>query len=295
MLARILAEAGLPKGVYNVITGTGEEAGAPLVAHPDVTHVTFTGSVETGKLVMARTARHLASVTLELGGKSPVVVLRDADLGSAVKDTLKGIFTNAGQVCSAGSRLVVERPIADAMIERLASASRALTVGRGIDDPSIGPLISPQQLSRVVSYTSGARRRGIEVVTGGNPLEVDGLEGGWFYEPTLLYCPSGADPVVQEEIFGPVLAIQIADSTDEALRLANGTPFGLVAGVYTRDITKALRLARDIDAGQIFINQYFSGGVETPFGGTKSSDFGCEKGLEALRNYYRVKTVTTRI
>jgi acyl-CoA reductase-like NAD-dependent aldehyde dehydrogenase len=208
---------------------------------------------------------------------------------------MKAIFTNAGQVCSAGSRLIVERPIADAMLNRLTQATEALTAGRGIDDPHIGPLISPQQLSRVTSYVTGARDRGVNVITGGHPIEIKGLEGGWFYEPTLLSHLDQQDPLVQEEVFGPVLAIQIVDSAEEALLLANATAFGLVAGIYTRDISRALQLARDIDAGQIFINQYFAGGVETPFGGTKNSGFGREKGLEALRNYIRVKTVTAKI
>jgi acyl-CoA reductase-like NAD-dependent aldehyde dehydrogenase len=294
-LGKILAEAGLPGGVYNAIAGTGEETGAMLVAHPYVAHVTFTGSVETGKRVMKAAADHIASVILELGGKSPIVVLADADMESAVEGILKAIFTNASQACSAGSRLVVERPIADAIVQRLTLATQALTAGRGIDDPHIGPLISPQQLSRVAAYVTGARERGANIITGGHPIEIDGLEGGWFYEPTLLAGVDPRDPLVQEEVFGPVLTIQIADSPEEALRLANGTSFGLVAGVYTRDISRALRFARDIDAGQVFINQYFVGGVETPFGGPKNSGFGREKGLEALRNYIRVKSVTARI
>jgi aldehyde dehydrogenase (NAD+) len=294
-LAKILAEAGLPSGVYNALSGTGEDSGASLVRHPDIAHVTFTGSVETGKRMMKAAAEHVASVTLELSAKSPMVVLADADLNCAVRGTIQAIFTHAGQVCSAGSRLIVERPVADAMLQRMTLATRALTAGRGIDDPNIGPLISPQQLSRVATYVTGARHRGVNIVTGGHPIEIEGLEGGWFYEPTLLVGPDPQDPLEQEEIFGPLLTIQIADSAEEALRLANGTAFGLVAGVYTRDLSKALQLARDIDAGQIFINHYFDGGVETPFGGTKSSGFGREKGLEALRSYLRVKTVTARI
>ena len=294
-LGKVLAEAGVPDGVYNALSGTGEETGAALVSHPDVSHVTFTGSVETGKLVMKAAADHVASVALELRGKSPIVVLADADLDSALAGIMKAIFTHAGQVCSVGSRLIVERPVADLLLQRLTVATQALTAGRGIDDPQIGPLISPQQLSRVAAYVTGARNRGVNIITGGHPIEIRGLEGGWFYEPTLISDLGRRDPLVQEEVFGPVLAIQIAQSAEEALLLANDTPFGLVAGIYTRDISRALRLARDIDAGQIFINQYFAGGVETPFGGRKNSGFGREKGLEALRNYIRVKTVTARI
>ncbi len=295
MLADILDRAGLPKGVYNVVTGYGEEAGAPLVGHPDVSHVTFTGSVETGKLVMKSAADHIASVTLELGGKSPVVVLADADIEAAVQGTLKAIFSNAGQVCSAGSRLIVERRVHDAMLERLARAATGLKLGHGLDDPDLGPLISQEQLERVAGYIVGAKKRGLKIVVGGERATVPGLAGGWFYNATIIEGASGRDPVVQEEIFGPVLTVQVADSAEEALAFANGTAYGLVAGIYTRDVVRALRLARDLEAGQVFINQFFAGGVETPFGGVKQSGFGREKGLDALKSYYRVKCVTARI
>jgi aldehyde dehydrogenase (NAD+)/betaine-aldehyde dehydrogenase len=295
MLADILERAGLPKGVYNVVTGYGEEAGAPLVGHPDVSHITFTGSVETGKLVMKSAANHIASVTLELGGKSPIVVLADADIGAAVQGTLKAIYSNAGQVCSAGSRLVVERRVHDAMLAKLSQAAAGLKLGHGLDDPDLGPLISEEQLDKVAGYVANARQRGLEIVVGGERASVPGLIGGWFYTATIIDAASASDPVVQEEIFGPVLTVQVADSAEEALVLANGTAYGLVAGIYTRDIGRALCLARDLEAGQVFINQFFAGGVETPFGGVKQSGFGREKGLDALNSYYRVKCVTARI
>ena len=295
LLADVLQEAGLPKGVYNVVTGYGEEAGAPLVGHPDVSHVTFTGSVETGKLVMKSAAEHVASVTLELGGKSPLVVLADADIGAAVQGTLKAIYSNAGQVCSAGSRLIVERRVRDAMLERLAKAAAGLKLGHGLDDPDLGPLISPEQLDRVAGYVAGAKRRGLAILVGGERANVPGFGGGSFYSATIIDGASGGDPIVQEEIFGPVLTVQTADSAEEALALANGTAYGLVAGIYTQDIVRALRLARDLEAGQVFINQFFAGGVETPFGGVKQSGFGREKGLDALKSYYRVKCITARI
>jgi aldehyde dehydrogenase (NAD+) len=295
MLADILAEAGLPDGVYNVVTGFGHEAGVPLVAHPDVAHVTFTGSVDTGKLIMKSAAEHVASVTLELGGKSPVVVLADADLDAAVQGTLKAIFSNAGQVCSAGSRLVVERKAYAPMMERLVASAQAMQMGHGLDNPDLGPLVSQEQLDRVDGYVADARRRGVRVAAGGERAAVPSLRGGFFYHATILDGAPPGDAVVQEEIFGPVLTVQTADSPEEALALANGTPFGLVAGIYARDVTRALRLARDLEAGQVFINQFFAGGVETPFGGVKQSGFGREKGLEALKSYYRVKCVTARI
>lgn len=295
LLADLLQQAGLPEGVYNVVTGLGHEAGAALTAHPDVNHVTFTGSVGTGQTVMRAAAQHIASVTLELGGKSPIIVLADADLDAAVAGTLKGIYLNSGQVCSASSRLIVERAVHTVMLEQLVKSSGQLTHGHGWDDPDLGPLISPQQLTKVSQYVSQAKARGIEVAIGGTPKQVHGLEGGWFFEPTILDQVPASDFVAQEEIFGPVLAVQVVDSPEEALSVANGTQYGLVAGLYTKDISRALTIARDIDAGQVFINQYFAGGVETPFGGNKLSGFGREKGLAALQNYSRIKCITARL
>lgn len=294
LLGPLMAEAGVPKGVYNVVTGTGATTGSPLVSHAKVSHVTFTGSVATGKRVMHGAADHVASVTLELGGKSPIVVLADADLDASVDGVMKAIFTNAGQVCSCGSRLVVEKSIAPHLLERVVAAAMKLKGGRGIDNPELGPLVSDVQLGTVASYVKKAKERGLEALCGGDLMQVEGLEGGYFYQPTLLLCPDAEDEVVQEEIFGPVLAVQVAEDFEHAMELANGTDFGLVAGIYSRDVTKIMRFARDIDAGQVFINQYFAGGVETPFGGTRNSGFGREKGLAALQNYSRIKTITSK-
>jgi aldehyde dehydrogenase (NAD+) len=295
LLNDYLAEAGLPAGVYNVVCGPGHETGAALVAHPDIAHVTFTGSVPTGQSVMRSAASHVASVTLELGGKSPVVVLADADLAAACEGVLKAIFTNSGQVCSAGSRLIVERTVAEPLIRQITERIAGFRFGRGIDDPDLGPLVSAEQLSKISSMVEAARRSGVAVLSGAEPKRVKGLEGGWFYAPTLLRAEDPFHPIVQDEIFGPVLVIQVAEDFDHAVALANGTSFGLVAGIYSRDISRAFRFAKAVDAGQVFINQFFAGGVETPFGGTKMSGFGREKGLEAVRSYYRVKTITARI
>ncbi len=294
-LADLLQEAGLPDGVYNVITGRGSEIGDALTGHPDVDHVTFTGSVPTGIDVMRKAAGRVTSVTLELGGKSPVVVLADADLDAAVEGTLKAIYLNAGQVCSAGSRLVIDRKVHAAMMEKLVARTEALTIGHGLAAPQLGPLISESHRRTVAAYVDGARKRGISVATGGRQVAVEGCECGFFYAPTILDDVASGDVVVQEEIFGPVLTVQIVDSAEHAIAVANDTPFGLCAGIYTRDVTKALRFARDIEAGQVFINQYFAGGVPTPFGGTKLSGFGREKGLAALTSYYQVKCITARI
>ncbi|MDB5636024.1 MAG: aldehyde dehydrogenase family protein [Bradyrhizobium sp.] len=294
MLADVLEEAGLPPGVYNVVPGLGEETGAALVAHPDVAHVTFTGSVETGRIVMKSAADHIASVTLELGGKSPLVVLNDADLDAAAEGALKAIYTNAGQVCAAGSRLVIEEGIAEAMLPRLRQAVAGIKLGRGLDDAPMGPVASDVQLSRISTMVDRARERGVEVLVGGNAIKPDGLEGGWYYAPTILKCSDANDAIVKDEVFGPVLTVQIARDADHALELANGTDFGLVAAIYTADITKAMRFMRDMEAGQVFINHFFSG-IEVPFGGVKHSGFGRERGMEALRAYSRIKGVTVRI
>lgn len=295
LLAQILHLAGLPAGACNVVTGTGEKVGAPLVAHAKVRHITFTGSVETGRRVMQAAARNISSITLELGGKSPMVVLADCDIDAAIEDVLWAIYSNAGQICSAGSRLVIERAIHDEFVERLATRANELTIGHGLRNPDIGAICSLDQLDKISTFVEDAKARKIKVLAGGTRLYHPDSGSGWFFAPTLLDDVPPMDRLVQEEIFGPVLSVQVADSIEHALMLANGTEFGLAAGIYTRDITKALRLARDIDAGQVYINEYFAGGVETPFGGNKLSGFGREKGLEGLHSYSRTKAVTVRI
>jgi acyl-CoA reductase-like NAD-dependent aldehyde dehydrogenase len=294
ILADHLTQAGIPAGVVNVVCGPGESTGAPLVHHPDVAHVTFTGSVETGKIVMRAAASHVASVTMELGGKSPVVVLADANVEDALAGTLKAAFTNAGQVCSAGSRLIIEESCAHRFLSQLLERVGKLGFGRGVDDPDIGPLVSSEQLGKVAGIVSDSVANGAKVLTGGNPKKPAGLDG-WFYEPTVLLADDSGNMAVQNEIFGPVLTVQIASDFDHACQLAEGTQYGLVAGIYTKDVSKALRFSRFVSSGQVFINQYFAGGVETPFGGTKNSGFGREKGLEGLKAYYTVKTVTARL
>ena len=295
MLADILSRAGLPRGVCNVVTGTGTEAGGPLVSHPDVRHVTFTGSVTTGVRVMQAAAANVTSVVLELGGKSPVIVMADADIEAAVNGVMGAIFENAGQICSAGSRLVVERAVHAEMLERLVRAATALNLGHGLRRPKLGPLNSLAHLDKVAAYVDAARARGIAIATGGKRATDPESGRGWFYEPTILDRAPADDPVVQEEIFGPVLAVQVVDGEEEAVAVANGTDFGLVAGIYTRSFATAHRMARAIDAGQVYINEYFAGGIELPFGGNKLSGIGREKGLEALRSYTRTKSIAARI
>jgi len=294
ILADLLTEAGIPAGVVNIVCGPGELTGACLVQHPDVAHVTFTGSVETGKLVMRAAADHVASVTLELGGKSPLVILDDANMEEALAGTLKAAFMNAGQVCSAGSRLIIEKSCADAFLSQLKQRVGQFSFGRGLDDPDLGPIVSGEQLQKIANLIGDSLNSGAKALAGGNIKRPIGL-GGWFFEPTILLAERPGNIAVQDEFFGPVLTVQIASDFEHACEMAEGTDFGLVAGIYTRNISKALKFSRFVSSGQVFINQYLAGGVETPFGGTKNSGFGREKGLEGLKAYYSVKTVTARL
>ncbi len=295
MLAELLHDAGLPDGVLNVVTGTGAEAGAALVAHPDIDHITFTGSVATGQRVMRAAADNVTRLVLELGGKSPVVVLGDCDLDAAVEGVLGAIYENAGQICSAGSRLVLEHTIAAEFLSRLTARVSRMTVGHGLDEPDIGPVNSPAQLAGINRHVAAARAAGNEVLAGGAIATPEEAGGGWFYRPTIIAARSSADPLVQEEIFGPVLAVQQVADLDEAIAAANATQYALVAGIYTRDLGKAFRFAHEVDAGQVYINEYFAGGIEVPFGGNKKSGFGREKGMAGLRSYCKLKSIVARI
>ena len=294
LIAGILQEAGLPDGVFNVVTGTGEEAGAPLAAHKDVAHITFTGSVETGGKVMQAAARNITQVTLELGGKSPAVVLADCDMENAINNVAGSIYKNAGQICSAGSRLVIERSIHDEFVDKLSRRAAQLRLGHGLRDPDVGPVNSQEQLGKVKGYLEDAKARGVETRAGGSVTADPETGLGWFVEPTIFDNLDSRDRLVQEEVFGPVLAVQVIDSLDEAIEVANDTEYGLVAGVFTKDSAKARRLAGALDAGQIFVNQWFSVGIEVPFGGNKKSGIGREKGMEGLRAYCKVKAVGER-
>lgn len=295
ILAGLLHKAGLPAGVCNVVTGTGPETGAPLTNHPGVDHITFTGSVQTGRAVMKAAAEDITRVVLELGGKSPVVVLGDCDREQALAGVLGAIYENAGQICSAGSRLVVEKSIHDGFVDELVARTRALNLGHGLANPDVGPVNSSEHLAKIAGFLERARGRGAEIVTGGSVTEDPATGLGWFFEPTIVNSVAADDELAQEEIFGPVLAVQVADDADHALALANDCQYGLVAGIYTSNFAKAHQLARKIDAGQIYINEYFAGGIEVPFGGNKKSGFGREKGLEGLASYCKTKSIAARI
>lgn len=294
LMAGILQEAGLPDGVFNVVTGTGTAAGAPLAAHPDIAHITFTGSVATGCSVMKAAAENVTQVTLELGGKSPAIVLADCDMENALNNVAGSIYKNAGQICSAGSRLVIERAVHDEFLDKLSERAGELVLGHGLRDPDVGPVNSAERLNKVEGYLDDARSRGIATRAGGSVTADPETGLGWFVEPTVFDDLAPDDRLVQEEIFGPVLAVQVIDSEEEAIEIANGTDYGLVAGIFTRDTGRARRLASELDAGQIFINQWFSVGIEVPFGGNKKSGIGREKGMEGLRSYCKIKAVGER-
>ena len=292
-LAEIATEIGLPAGVLNVVTGYGEEAGDALVRHPLVRSVTFTGSVETGRRVMAAASSGPKPVVLELGGKNPVLVFADADLDRLVEDVADGAFGNSGQVCSACSRLLVADEIFDELIERLAARAGRITVGPGRDDPDIGPLVSDEQLRKVTGHIEEARRAGAKLATGG--VRPAHLQRGYFVAPTIF---AGVDPdlrIMREEVFGPVLTLTRIRDEHEAVKVANGLGYGLVAGIYTRDISRALRLTQQLETGSVWINGWFIGGQQAPTGGIKDSGVGRERGLPGLRNYLSTKNVGIRL
>jgi len=295
-LGLLALEAGLPPGVLNVVPGDGSVAGAHLADHPGIDHLSFTGGLETGILVMSAAARHVRPITLELGGKSPSLVFADADLDKATAVLTKALIQNAGQTCSAGSRIVAAPAVHDELVDRLGKAFEEVTLGHGVEDPDMGPVITSAQRDRVLGYIDGAVAAGCHVVAGGSAAEVSGLADGYFVRPTLLAGVRPEAAVAREEVFGPVLAVLRAEDEDSALAIANGTPFGLVASVWTADIDRAMRLARRLQAGQVYINSYgAAGGIGLPFGGVKKSGFGREKGVEAVYEYTQAKTVVVNV
>jgi aldehyde dehydrogenase (NAD+) len=292
--ARIAQQAGLPAGALNVVPGLGEEAGAALSAHPGVRHISFTGSVAVGALIQAAAAKNAVPVTLELGGKSPQIVFADADLDAALPFLVNAGIQNAGQTCSAASRILVERPVFDAVVARMAERYRALRVGPALGDPDVGPVISRRQQELVHGYLDLVRSSGLTVAAQA-PLPADLPAGGCYVAPTLVADVNPTHRLAQEEIFGPVQAVIPFDGEADALRIANGTAYGLVAGVWTRDGSRALRMARKLQCGQVFINNYGAGGgIELPFGGVKHSGHGREKGFDALYGFSLLKTVAIK-
>jgi phenylacetaldehyde dehydrogenase len=291
-LGELIAEAGIPEGVVNIVPGYGETAGAALASHPDVDKVAFTGSTEVGKLVLQAAAGNLKKVSLELGGKSPNVVFKDADLEQAIPGAASAIFFNHGQCCCAGSRLYVEQSVFDKVTEGVAEHAMKIKVGSGLDPSTeMGPLVSDEQLSRVCGYLESGAVEGARALVGGKKIG----DSGYFVEPTVLVDTKPQMKVVQEEIFGPVVVATPFKDPEEVLPVANDTVYGLAAGVWTRDISKAHRLAAELRAGTVWINCYNTFDAAMPFGGYKQSGWGREMGKEVLELYTEVKSVCTRI
>lgn len=290
-IGALASEIGLPDGVLNVVPGYGTEAGAALSGHSNVDGVSFTGSVPTGIEVGKSAVENVTNVHLELGGKSPNVVYPDADLDTAVDSTMTGIFANAGQVCSAGSRLIIHEDIKAEFLVELIDRIEEMSIESGETDPNMGPLVSKEHFEKVTNYLEVGHDEAGEPLVGGGTLDRD----GYFVEPTVFDGVTNDMRIAQEEIFGPVLSVIEFSSEQEATEIANDTDYGLVAGVHTRDIGRAHRFARDVQAGQVYINEWFAGGEETPFGGYKQSGFGREKGLAAVDAYTQVKNVCANI
>ena len=287
-LAKIFEEVGLPEGVFQVITGPGGEIGDYLAASPLVDMVAFTGSVEVGKHIMRKGADNVKKVGLELGGKSPNIVFADADFEAAIDGALVGIFAGAGEVCSAGSRLIVERAIYDRFVGELVSRAMAIKVGPALDEDSeMGPLVNKQQLATVEKYVQIGRDEGATLATGGHRLE----GRGFYYEPTIFVDVDNKMRIAQEEIFGPVLAVIKYDRLEEAIRMANDTIYGLAAGVWSADVEKAVKVATGLRAGTVWINDYHIISAEAPFGGYKQSGIGRELGTWGLMEYTEVKHI----
>jgi aldehyde dehydrogenase (NAD+) len=293
-LAQLAVDAGLPHGVFNVVTGIGSEVGAALSAHPGVDHIGFVGSAEIGSVVGHAAADRVVPVLLELGGKSAQIVFADADLPRATEFIAKAILQNAGQTCSAGSRLLVQESIHDQLVEMVVARFRRVTIGPGVDDKELGPLISAKQQQRVAAMVSGTTKG--EILCGGERPDDAGLADGCYFAPTLIDDVDPAAEIAQEEIFGPVLTVNKFSDEDEAVSLANGTAYGLLGAAWTSDLSRAHRLAAEIDAGQVYVNTYGAGGgVELPFGGFKKSGYGREKGYEALDTFTATKTVVVHL
>jgi (Z)-2-((N-methylformamido)methylene)-5-hydroxybutyrolactone dehydrogenase len=289
VLGELVGEAGLPPGVVNVVTGWGPEVGKALTSHKGVDKIAFTGSTQVGKLIAHAAADNLTRVTLELGGKSAQVVFPDADLDAAANGVIAGVFAATGQTCMAGSRLVVHEDVKDALVERVVARARTIKIGNPLDpETEMGPMATDKQYETVLSHFASAREQGATIACGGSPVED---LGGWFVEPTVLVDTTTSMRAVQEEIFGPVVAVTTFADEAEAIALANGTEFGLAGAVWTKDVHRAHRVAARLRAGTVWINAYRVVGPHVPFGGFGASGMGRENGIDAIREYTETKSV----
>ncbi|HTY55407.1 MAG TPA: aldehyde dehydrogenase [Candidatus Binataceae bacterium] len=289
---KLVEEAGFPPGVVNVVTGFGPEAGEPLVSHPDVAKVAFTGSEPGGQRVYETAARGLKRVTLELGGKSPNIVFDDAKIDDSVKGVISGIFAATGQTCIAGSRLLVQEKLHDELVEKLVDFAKTAKMGNPAEmTTQVGPVTTIPQYEKVLSYIDIAKKEGAKCVLGGGPAKRPECGEGWFVEPTIFTNVTNEMRIAREEVFGPVLAAIPFKDEDDAARIANDSKYGLAAGVWTQSIRRALRMAEKLQAGTVWVNTYRAISYMTPFGGYKRSGLGRENGLEAIREYMQVKSV----
>lgn len=293
-IAEWFAESELPKGIFQHVTGLGADVGGPLAGHPGIHHITFTGSVNTGISVMKAAAENVVPVTLELGGKSPNIVFADANEELALEGIVRAIIQNAGQTCSAGSRLLIEEKYKEHFLRKLTAKFNELTIGPGIDDREIGPILNKKQFDQIINKIQDAKPAG-NIIAGGESVTISGSEGGYYIQPTIIDGLDNNHPLAKEEIFGPVLTVFNFETIEEAIALANSTDYGLVAGIWTRNIDVAHYVASKVKSGQVFINNYgAAGGVQMPFGGYKKSGIGREKGFIALRNYTQVKNIAVK-
>ncbi|HWS86012.1 MAG TPA: betaine-aldehyde dehydrogenase [Pyrinomonadaceae bacterium] len=292
-LASLIQEAGFPDGVVNVVPGYGETAGAALASHPGIDKVAFTGSTEVGKIVAKAAADNLTKVSLELGGKAPNIVFADADIEQAVNGAMMGIFFNQGQVCCAGSRLFLDARVKDEFLDRFKEKSSRVKVGDPMDkNTQMGPQVSEEQLNRIKGYVDIAKEEGAQVLTGGCPPQLEGdFQKGFFFQPTIFGDVKNNMRVAQEEIFGPVVSVITFEDEDDLIKQANEVVYGLSAGIWTKDITRAHRFAKTVKAGVVWINTYNMFNAASPFGGYKQSGYGREMGKHALEMYTQVKSV----
>jgi aldehyde dehydrogenase (NAD+) len=295
VMAGLAVQAGLPQGVLNIVTGPGSEVGTALVSHPDISKVSMTGSTVVGQRVGAIAAQKIMPVTLELGGKSPDIVFEDANLQAAIPGVMLGFLANSGQICLAGSRVLVQRSIYEQFSKMLVGAAGMVPLGRDKPFPTLGPVANQDQYEKVLGYFEVAKEDGAKLLAGGAKAEVEGLENGLYIQPTIYGDVDNQMRIAREEIFGPVGVLIPFESEEEAIEIANDTEYGLAAGIWTSDLSRAHRVAAQLQAGQIYVNYYLESGVEHPLGGYKKSGIGREKGLVALKQCTQVKNVSIKL